>query len=61
MMYYGDLQDLMTIFDDLREGLTERLEEGDCTKDEEDLLSSLITNVSECIDDIGFFITEADP
>ncbi len=60
MMYYGDLQDLMTIFDDLREGLTERLEEGGCTAEEADLMSSLITNISECIDEIGFFITEAE-
>ena len=59
MKYHGDLQDLMAIFDDLREGLTERLEEGGCTAEEADLISYLITNVSECIDEIGFFITEA--
>lgn len=60
MIYREQLQELAGCLDDIREDLTERLEEGDCTKDEEDLISSVITNLSESIDDIGFYIAEAD-
>lgn len=61
MIHREQLQELAGCLDDIREDLTERLEEGDCTADEADLISSIITNLSESIDEIGFFITEADP
>ncbi len=50
---------LMECLDDIREDLTEKLEQ-DCTTDEGDIVSSVITNLSKSIDDIWFFIREAD-
>lgn len=59
MIYREQLEELMAVLDDIREDLTHRLEQ-DCTIEEADLLSGIITNLSESIDDIGFFIAEAD-
>ena len=53
------LADLMECLDDIREDLTEKLEQ-DCTTDEGDIVSSVITNLSKSIDEIWFFIREAD-
>ena len=53
------LTDLMGCLDDIREDLTEKLEQ-DCTTDEGDIVSSVITNLSKSIDDIWFFIREAE-
>lgn len=58
MIYREQFQELVDCLDEIREDLTDRLEEGDCTKDEEDLISSVITNLSESIDDILMFMTE---
>lgn len=52
------LKELMICLDDIREDLTEKLEQ-DCTADEGDIVSGVITNLSESIDDIAMFLSEA--
>lgn len=52
------LKELMRCLDDIREDLTEKLEQ-DCTPDEGDIVSGVITNLSESIDDIGMYLSEA--
>lgn len=57
MIYREQFLEMVECLDDIREDLTERLGEGDCTKDEKDLISSVITNLSESIDCIVMFMT----
>lgn len=58
-MSYDFLERLMSVLDTIREELTEKLEYTR-TEEEEDVISGVITNLSESIDDIGMYLSEAD-
>lgn len=58
-MSYDFLERLMSELDTIREELTEKLEYTR-TEEEEDVISGVITNLSESIDDIGLYLSEAD-
>lgn len=56
-MSTDDLERLMGQLEDICEDLTEKLESC-CFADEEDVLSGVITNLNESIDDIAMFLSE---